>query len=236
MLLICALAGVPACSKEAPKQSVPLKEAPAAQSGDPIDVPAAGYSLSVVPTLLPNGSVSLAIQTNIPGSIEVMASLALSGQGDYETYIGDGEKVSITNGHTTVNFDTDDLPSGDYDAEVSFYPRWGFKDATSRATGIAEKLTASVHLSIAGSGQSAADVQTKNAGLRWVMENVTIGDPWRPAEWQKRFGKYEKIPIDSRALNPKIIKAYYFPKIDVTLIINSLKGSIVIYRKGRADS
>lgn len=234
-LLICCMVGMSACSKEAPKQSVPPKEASEAPSSVPIDVPAGGYSLSVHPSLLLDGDVSIEIQTNIPGMIEVMAGIALSGQDEDETWIGKSERVTITNGQASVTLDTVDLPQGNYEAEVSFYPRWGFKDTKSQSTGITETLAASEPISIIGSGESAIDTQLKNKGQAWVIDNVTMGEPWHPADWRKRFGQYEEIPIDSKALNPKIIKAYYFPKIDMTLIVNKLEAEIVIWRMGRAN-
>ena len=161
-----------------------------------------------------------------------MAGLSLQGQADDDVWIGKNERVRLTNGRGVVTLDTSDLPGGEYDAEASFYPRWGFQDSTSRATGISENLNASSTLALAGSGASATDVQFKENGQKWVMEHVVMGDPWQPTELTNRFGEYEELPVDRG--NPEILKAYYFPRIDTTLIINTLKKEITVWRLGRA--
>jgi hypothetical protein len=189
------------------------------------------YTFSVKPELLTSGDVHLDVETNIPGTIEVSAGLSLRGQGENDIWVGKSEYIRIIGGKGTVTLSTGDLPEGEYEAEVSFFPKWGFKDATSRATGITNKLTASSHIKLKGSGVSATDFLFKKNGQKWVMTNVSMGDPRHPNEWTKRFGRYQEIPIDYG--NPRILKAYYFPRIDITLTVNILKGEISIRRLGK---
>lgn len=194
--------------------------------------PPGGYKISAEPAVLPSGSVHVAIKTNIPGEIEVMANLSLHGQKDEEVWIGKDEKVRISKGSGEVTFATDDLPKGQYDVEVDFYPRWGFKDAPSRATGITKNLITISSVSLTGNGTSSADTQFKKNNQKWVMEHVATGDPWHPSDWTNKFGDYRELSVDR--FNPKIIKAYYFPRIDMTVIVNTLKGEISTWRLGEA--
>jgi hypothetical protein len=194
----------------------------------------AEYSLSVDPTVLPDGRVRLEISSNIPGIIEVMAGLSIQDQADDDVWIGKTERVRLTNGRGVVILSTNDLPEGNYDAEASFYTRWGLQDDTSRATGISKDLNVSTSLTLTGSGESADEVQFKKNGQKWVMGHIAMGDPWQPVEWVQRFGQYEELPVDR--WNPKIIKAYYFPRIDITLIVNILKKEITVWRLGRAHN
>lgn len=245
-ILFLAL-GLAAClSEPAENTDLGAKQATAQQRAEPLETPTleasppkaaetpAEYSLSVDPQVLPDGRVRLEVSSNIPGTIEVMAGLSLQGQADDDVWVGKNERVRLTNGRGVVTLATSDLPKGKYDAEASFHPRWGFQDSTSRATGISENLSASSSLTLAGSGESAAEVQYRENGQKWVMEHVAMGDPWRPAEWVQRFGQYRELPVNRG--NPEILKAYYFPRIDTTLIVNTLKREITIWRLGRAHS
>lgn len=204
---------------------------PPREAAPPEEVPTE-HSLTVVPRVLESGHLSLSIRTDIPGTIEVMAGISLQGQADDDVWVGNSERVRIRDGEGAVTLSTSNLPSGTYDAEVSFYPRWGFQDSKSRASGISEDIVTVATVELFGSGESTASRKVKDEGQKWVMENVTMGDPWRPAEWLARFGNFEKMVVDRG--NPKILKAYYFATIDVTIIANELKGEISIWRLGRA--
>jgi hypothetical protein len=244
---------VAACGSEAPAPAPSsAAPAPASANADPSasaeadpsapavaepttpNPPAGGYTLGVKPTVLHGGDVRLDVVTNIPGVIEVMAGLSLHGQAGNDVHIGKSERVRVANGSGSVIISASDLPQGRYDAEVSFYPRWGFQDPVSRASGISENIEVVEPITIVGSGESAVAAKIRNEGQKWVMENFTMGDPWTPNEWVNRFGNYSELPI-SRG-NPRILKAYYFPRIDMTLIVNVLKGEIVVWRLGQANS
>jgi len=187
----------------------------------------------VEPVDLGNGRVRLHVDTNIPGKIEVMVSLGLHGQNPDDVWIGMDERISVEHGYGSTIFDTKDLPRGKYDAEVSFYPRWSFQDDLSRATGISEHLGANSSISISGTGESASAVQERENGQRWVMENVNPGDAWILDKWVQRFGDFREIGVTRG--NPKILKAYYFASIDMTVIVNQLRREVSTWRMGVAS-
>ena len=74
-----------------------------------------------------------------------------------------------------------------------------------------------------------ADIQEKQ---RWVMENIYVGTKWDLSDMVERFGNFEKYDPDR--FNPKIIQMFYFEDIDMTFMVNLLKGTISTWRLGRA--
>lgn len=192
---------------------------------------AAEYTIEVQAEESAEHTVKMTAKTNIPGIIEVMGAVSLAGQSDDDVYIGNSKRFSITEGSGQVVFDTSSLPSGKYEAEVSFYPRWGFKDEISKATGIDSKLETSKAINIEGSGEASDSASAREEGQRWVMLNVIIGTPWSTGDWVSRFGSWEKIPTKTR--NPDIIKNYYFKSIDMTIVANVLKDEVATWAKGR---
>ncbi|MEX2527723.1 MAG: hypothetical protein WEA09_08815 [Gemmatimonadota bacterium] len=237
ILILGFTIAVAACSPEEPSPGNAGDEglAAAGQLGPPgpaaVTDPA-DYEIVVTPEILPDAMVRLNMTTNIPGVIEVMAGLSLQGQAPDDVWIGKSERVRLTAGTGEVMLSTEDLPTGRYDAEVSFYPRWGPQDERSRESGITHELRATAPLDLVGSGEAASDAQFKLDSQRWVMENVGMGDPWVPNDWTQRFGAYEELMVDRG--NPDILKAYYFPRLDMTLIVNILRDEISIWREGRA--
>ena len=81
-------------------------------------------------------------------------------------------------------------------------------------------------------GESVEDMKKHNEGRRWVMLNVYMGQKWDPAFWVAKFGDWKQLEVDRG--NPAIIKACYFESIDMTLIVNVLKGEIDTWRDGEA--
>ena len=78
---------------------------------------------------------------------------------------------------------------------------------------------------------SLSEQKFKDEGQRWVMDNIWTGVKWNPTLIKNRFGNPESVPITSG--NPKIIKAYYYKKIDMTIIVNTYKNKVVTWRMGR---
>ncbi len=66
----------------------------------------------------------------------------------------------------------------------------------------------------------------------WIMINIQMGQPWNKPILEAKLGKSE--PIAVTRLNPNIIYAHYFPKADVTIFENRLKGELDFWRSGRA--
>ena len=70
------------------------------------------YSISVNPRVVAGTQVAADISTNIPGSIEVMASLSLAGQSPKDTFIGATQRVTLADGTGQVNFDAIETKTG----------------------------------------------------------------------------------------------------------------------------
>ena len=232
------------CESESPPSSSPtakiIESRPVEQPVAPPEpvappqpiAPPEGYSISINATSQ-GSAVDFVIETNIPGVIEVMAGASLKGQGANDIYIGKSKRIRIVDGAARMSLDVSDLPAGKYEAAVSFYPRWGFQDEVSRSTGITDDLEASQDISIEGSGESASETQFRKSSQAWVMGNVIQGTAWRESVWKDRFGGFEELPVER--YNPQIIHAYYFERIDMTIFVNTGKGTISHYRKGRAN-
>ncbi len=234
------------CGSDAPITANPTPEPSkvATETADPI-IERAEPEATKIPALRPDehtitvhatahsNAVDLQIDTNIPGIIEIMASINFKGQAPDDVYIGESRRVGIIDGSTTVRFDTSGLPTGEYEAEANFYPRWGFQDELSRSTGITQELTAVQEIRLGGSGQPASAAQFRSNSQAWVMGNVGMGDPWKEEDWTRRFGSYERLPVEG--LNPNVIDACYFPNIDMTIFVNKLKHTVSHWRIGRSN-
>lgn len=198
------------------------------------------YTIDVDPVVTTDGKrVKMDISTDIPGVITVMASVSLANQKGSDIHIGTSKRVQLMNGKGTVRLSVADLPTGDYDAEVSFYPRWGFGGLSRTSVSIEEPIHSSKRIRIQGSGQTVLDRKTMDDGQNWVMTNIgSFTDSWDELEWKRRFGDFEEVPVSGGTLNPKAIKAYYFPEIDMTIFVAILRTppEISHWRIGRASS
>lgn len=191
------------------------------------------YHFEITASAQSDYEIRFVVTTNLPTPVQVMASVDLADQKPDETYIGYGERMRLEGPETTFVLDVRSsdrsLPSGSYTAEVTFYPRWGAKDGNAKAAK-APKLTASQPITLKASGESADAVRDRNAKRNWVMENIDMNMPWDEAAIVRRLGPYEK----SKSALSNLHDAYYFPKVDMTLIVNQLKQEITIWRSGRA--
>ena len=93
------------------------------------------FKIDVVPTVIGPSEVEVEIRSNIPGRIEVMLGLGLVGQDPDDVFIGTSKRIRIKNGRATTTVSKPGLPSGKYEVEVSFYPRWGPQDSIAKAAG-----------------------------------------------------------------------------------------------------
>lgn len=203
---------------------------------------AGNYWIKVKPTVTSRYTVDVEIETNIPGSIVLSASLALQGQKPHDTFIGTNFiRVPITNGKGKATIDGrkrtspygSKLPAGDYDVEVSFYPRWSDNSAAANAAGINDTIEAKASVTLSASGQSSTSAKDKAEARRWVMENFYAGYSWKPEFWRNKFGELQQVEYRGSG-NPKILKMFYIKSIDMTLLVNDLKKEIVTYRMGLA--
>jgi hypothetical protein len=191
-----------------------------------------GFTLGFTVHILEGNKVRLDVITDIPGTIEVMAGISLAGQAPNDVWIGVNDRARLTDGVGAATFDVSELPQGLYEAEVSYYPKWGPQDDVARASGANNEIDAFVAFRLTGSGESAQAAKFREEGQRWVMLNVEVGERWNPGFWEGKFGSMKELTVDR--YNPDIIKAYYFESIDMTLIVNVLKGQIDTWRIGKA--
>lgn len=216
-----------------PSPSKQAEEHYNSQPDDPtaVGLPPEEYTLTVQGQVVGEDRIQVNVQTNIPGVIDVMAGVSLADQAPDDIFVGKTERMTVRVGSAQTAFDVSDLPQGEYDVEATFYPRWGFQDERSRATGITEEIESKHSLTLEGSGESVASVSERNEGQRWVMENVSTGMAWNPVEWRDRFGNWEEFAATTR--NPDVITNYYFDSIDMTLVVNTFKNEIVTWKMGR---
>lgn len=189
------------------------------------------YAITVEATAISAYKVSLKVQTTIPLPVEVMASVSIKDQKPTDTYIGASKKVKLSSPEQVIEIDgsTEELPSGDYIAEVTFYPRWGAESGPAAAKEIKEEISGQDSVVLAGSGASKEDADKRNEAQKWVMWNVEIGTPWNEKIFVSKLGSFIKSTAD---LN--LHDAYYFPTADMTIIVSRIKGTVAIWRMGRA--
>lgn len=193
--------------------------------------PSESYNISVAATAVSAYEVSLDVTTNIPVPIEVMASVSIKDQDPQDTYIGVSQRVTLTSSEQTVEIDgrNERLPTGEYVAEVTFYPRWGAENGSSEAKLIEEEIIGQADVSLTGSGVGKSQTDAQNVAQKWVMLNVDIGMSWNESQFVEKLGPFSKTESD---LN--LHDAYYFEEADMTIIVNSLKNTVTIWRMGQA--
>ncbi len=225
-LIAALIFGLAACGPSPSGET----ESPATQSnGTDFDPESAELSLEATP--LDATRVEFVISTNLPTPIEVMVSIGLSGQKPDDVFIGHSEKVSLNQAKTEFILDTsgarNPLPSGEYDAEVDFYPRWGAENGNPNAAS-APRLSAAQVITLGGSGENRADAERRNELQRWVMSNVYMNVPWNREAYEARLGPARKGPSTMSRLHD----AYYFADADMTFMVNRLKDEITVWRTG----
>ena len=190
------------------------------------------FTIDVAPTVIGPSEVEVEIRSNIPGMIEVMLGLGLADKDPDDVFIGTSKRITIKNGRAIATISKPGLPSGKYDVEVSFYPRWGPQDSIAEAAGANSEIRALQTVAIEGIGEPPNAAQQRENDQRWIMENVYGGTHWDRSYWVGRFGELRQFTITR--LNPRIIKAYYFKSLDMTIFVNELKGEVSHSKTGRA--
>ncbi|WP_417482374.1 hypothetical protein [Maricaulis sp.] len=175
--------------------------------------------------------VRFTITTNLPLPIEVMVDVSLSGLAPDDTWVGHQSRVSLVEPVTVIDLDisqaSQPLPSGEYEAEVSFYPRWGAA-GNPTAQG-APEMHWSDQIALGGSGESRNSATRRNELRSWVIGNVIVGTPWDEGRFSARLGEFEKYPSTLSHHD-----AYYFAAADMTIIVNRIDSEVQIWRMGRA--
>lgn len=213
----------------------PPSPAPVAEILPTIDDSA--FELRIVSAEESGNAVHGQIETNMPLPIEIMVGVSLRGQRDDDTYIGNTQRIRITASPQAFSIPTTTqriaLPSGEYDVEANFYPRWGGQNGPPEARAITREISATRRITLRGTGGSARDAIARNEAQRWLMENTAMGDRWNPAEFERRMGPSERMRVTNRT---DIIVAYYYPRADATVFVNTLQNELVVWRLGRHDT
>lgn len=195
-----------------------------------LEVEAQEVELNISASEIRPHSVRLEINTNIPVPVEVMVSVSLVGQKPTDTWIGSDARARLEKSRTIYILDTSKakLPAGDYYAEVSFYKRWGASKGNPAASNIPD-TEATTTVKLHGTGASASDVIRKNELQKWVIETVYMGYPWDLKKFKKRLGNFDLLRAEMNHHS-----AYYFVDADMTLLVNNLLGTVLIWRMGQA--
>jgi len=213
----------------------PPELAPVAEVLPTIDDSA--FELRIVSVEESGSAVRGQIETNMPLPIEIMVGVSLRGQRPDDTYIGNSQRLRITASPQAFSIPTTTqrvaLPSGEFDVEATFYPRWGGANGPPEARAITREISATRRITLRGTGGSARDAIARNEAQRWLMENTAMGDRWNPAEFERRMGPSEQIRVANRT---EIIVAYYYPRADATVFVNTLQNELVVWRLGRHNS
>lgn len=177
--------------------------------------------------------LNLSIETNIPTPFEIMAGVSLRGQRDDDVWIGNNKRFKIRSETQVLKIRASQnnkrLPSGQYDAEIHFYPKWGAKSAPDKTKTISKELSDRRGIRLKGSGVSAAAVAKQNERQQWVMLNVNSGMIYNHSAMTRRLGPSEAYKVSNR--NEHVI-ARYFKEADMTIFVNTLTGTVVTWRKG----
>jgi hypothetical protein len=193
----------------------------------------ASFFLRIVSAEEKSGAVRGEIETNMPLPIEIMVDVSLHSQRSDDIYVGKGLKLRIEASPQTfsvpINIDGG-LPRGAYDVEATFYPRWGAEHGSPAARAIRREISATKQITLRGSGKAAREVIAYNEARRWLMETTAVGDPWKPAEFEKHLGHAERLRVTNR---PNIIVAFYYPRADATVFVNTLLNELVTWAFGR---
>jgi len=229
--MACAGAALTSC--EPPNQDEPVVlEEPIPTDASVLPSEA---TLEVVPNVLDENRVEFSIETSLPLPVTVNTSIGLKGQAPEDTYIGyNGGRVELKNQRTVVVLDTSQasmpLPSGAYNAEVSFFPAWGAEGNPLAAS--APELRDSVEISLVGTGGTVESARRRDELRGWIMEKVYSNSPWNQKQMEQKLGSSEQLVADrSHALD-----AFYFPDADATMIVNRSRSTVLIWRFGRATS
>lgn len=248
LLLAVLLTGrespVPVNSSSEPAASPsqePVSPEPQAEPRQPRNPPRPPWWIKAEGHSTSSTTVEVEIDSNLPDGAVLAVDLSLQGQDDDDVFIGTSfKKVSIRDGAAHLTLDgsksvyprNSNLPSGTYDLAATFHPRWDENKRIASSIGVKEEISGVGSVRLLGSGESSSDASLRAERRKWVMLNVHSGMKWNPSEWQTRFGHWQEQKLEGGG-NPNILKLYYFPALDMTLIVNALKGEIITWRDGR---
>lgn len=221
VLVLCS------CSSNSNKDQTSSKEDKSLPANPMIDLEA---------TVKNESTVNFLIKTNIPLPVEFMASIDLKDQKPDEIYIGCSKIIKVESSPYSFDFDISEqkLPSGEYNAEVTFHPQWVADNGNELAKNIIKKVMGSMSINLKTAYGSADERKKIDKKQSWVMDNVIVGTIWNVEEFVEKLGKYQELKVTNR--NAKIIKVYYFPEADMTIFVSKPKKSVLTWRIGMTDA
>ena len=188
-------------------------------------------------------TVEVDVDTDLPDEALLSVSLSLAGLAPEDTFIGTNfVRVPVSGGTASVVLDAEanaqpmdvNLPAGDYDVEVAFHPRWQENHEVAARLGIEDSIRASTPVSLEASGSDRETAMAKQEGQSWVMRNVYGGTPWDFVSMAERFGNIESVELTGSG-NPRIIKLWYVPAIDMTFKVNGPQAEVITWVMGRSS-
>lgn len=189
------------------------------------------YQMTMTAAPIGDTQIEFTVSTNAPVPIQIMADVTLVGQLDHETWIGEQRKVTLDKPTTSFVLDTTSngkrLPAGQYNAEVSYYARWG--GANNPAAQHVPNLSASQQIALEGFGETAEHARDKASAQRWVLGEMDLSRAWSDAELRAQLGPFKSYE------SPNAIRSviYYFPESDVSLFVDPARGKVFHYELGR---
>lgn len=205
---------------------------------------AATPQIDFTPTVQGDFKIQVDITTDFPDGSVLSVSISKHGLGDDDIFVGtDFIKVPVKNGSASVLIDAEKrarpsiaaITKGKYELDVTFYPRWKENKLIADNLGIKEPVEIVKIIQLVGNGQGEEAFQEQKQtleGRNWVMGEVFQGMKWDESFWVKKFGQPERY--SSSVGNNKVLQMYYFEKIDMTIMVNTLKKEIVTWRNGKA--
>ena len=185
-----------------------------------------------------NNTIEFTVNTNLPLPIEVMLSLDATGGEPSDPYIGRVKRVTIDSTpfiyQMAATLDAYEpmqefLPTGKYNANVTFNPKWGAEKGSPHAKAISTKISDSkeIQLEKASSIEELRDRMKK----RYWGTDLIFGDTWSRREFIKNMGNYEKLVVANN--DPNIIKVYYFRDADMTLFVSKPLNQVMRWVYGK---
>jgi hypothetical protein len=191
------------------------------------------YRFDLTATSIEPNHVQFHVKTNIPLPIEVMAGYELSGLKPTDSFIGYTKKIVLSQNPSTFVLDSekDELPTGDYIAQVTFYPLWGANIGSDEAKAIKKKIQSSTPFKFIGVDRDAKIMLEDRNKLLWFADNISSSSPWNAEQFIENLGNYEELTVSNR--NPAIIKAFYFESVRKTIFIYANSNKIAKWTDGK---
>jgi|GEM_PF-2785300 len=184
-------------------------------------------------------TVDVAIETNIPFDYQTGISIGLAGLSGDDFAIGINLiRLPIENGRAELTVDVRDhwrdrlsFPSGTYELDSYFYPKWKENRVSAELLDITERVGTGSLIELVGSGESADAIQIHKARSSWVMLNVGTGEPLTDTIFSN-LPDLTVIGKEKRNASVDFVH-WYTPSADITIIVNNFTKEIVTWKPGK---